>query len=268
MRVKSEDIRIRIVDSAKKIFSERGLHETTISDIAKGANVSPTTIYSYFSGKPALFEAAGIDNSMSGFNPSRAQKRQEIVEVALLSFGQKGYAKTSIESIMRKVGIGKTAFYHYFENKEALFSTVLNESLVNLTSQQLEVNKEQNDLISILREIGSAYLAMGNDPKRRAVFKTVVEQSESNPDFGRIYYDSGISAVSSSICKSLEPCLSRNEIQKDINLRVAILIFIMSIWAYNVNFKYIRGADADFNEEDVLDTALQIFEKGMMPIRL
>ena len=265
MRVKSEDIRIRIVDSTKKMVSKTGLRETSISDIAKDAKVSPTTIYSYFSGKQALFEAAGIDDSMNCLNSSKSLKRQEIVEVALLSFGQKGYAKTSIESIMRKVGIGKTAFYHYFENKEALFSSVLNESLVNLTSQQLEVKKGEKDLSSILHEIGSAYMAMGNDPKRKAVFKTVVEQSESNPDFGRIYYDSGISAVSSSICKSLEPCLNRNEIQKDINLKVATLIFIMSIWAYNVNFKYICGACADFDEEDVLHTALQIFARGMTP---
>jgi TetR/AcrR family fatty acid metabolism transcriptional regulator len=36
------------LDAAEHVFAEKGFHEATLSDIAKKANVSETTIYEYF----------------------------------------------------------------------------------------------------------------------------------------------------------------------------------------------------------------------------
>lgn len=46
--------RLAILKSAEKIFSRKGFHEATVSDIAKAANVSEATIYEYFSSKEEL----------------------------------------------------------------------------------------------------------------------------------------------------------------------------------------------------------------------
>jgi len=43
--------REQILRAAEKIFAEKGFHETTISDIAKGAGLSEPTLYEYFSSK-------------------------------------------------------------------------------------------------------------------------------------------------------------------------------------------------------------------------
>ena len=265
MRVKSDVTREKIILSARKIISAKGMHETSIAMIAKDAKVSPTTIYSYFSGKQSLFDATGVDDSMQDYHPSKLQKKREIIEAAILSFGKKGYERTSIESVMRKVGMGKTAFYQFFESKEALFSAVHDESLVNLTSHALEVNHGTSSWIDILRDIGQAYLIMGNDEKRKAIFKTVVEQSEVNPDFGRIYHESGSRAVVMSICEGLKPFRDRGEIRDDIDLELAVFLFCKSIWAYNITYKYISGVRPDFSEESVIETALDIFFRGLQP---
>ena len=52
------DTRELIVASAYACFRKRGLHKTTIVDIAKLAGVSRSTIYEYFSDKGAILEAS------------------------------------------------------------------------------------------------------------------------------------------------------------------------------------------------------------------
>lgn len=41
-------------------------------------------------------------------------KREEILDEALRVFGRLGFRKTSISDIVRPLGVGKTAIYHYF----------------------------------------------------------------------------------------------------------------------------------------------------------
>lgn len=48
------ELRERIQAAAKTVFLEKGYAETKINDIAKAADISPSTIYLYFSGKKDL----------------------------------------------------------------------------------------------------------------------------------------------------------------------------------------------------------------------
>jgi AcrR family transcriptional regulator len=51
------DTRELIIESAYACFAKHGLQKTTIVDIARGAAVSRSTIYEYFSDKGAILEA-------------------------------------------------------------------------------------------------------------------------------------------------------------------------------------------------------------------
>jgi AcrR family transcriptional regulator len=49
--------RRQIIDAALHIFSEKGFHNATISEVAKEAHVGKGTVYLYFEGKEALLVA-------------------------------------------------------------------------------------------------------------------------------------------------------------------------------------------------------------------
>lgn len=51
------ETRLRIRKSARKLFSARGLTETTINEIAKDAGVAPQTVYSVFGSKGGIVAA-------------------------------------------------------------------------------------------------------------------------------------------------------------------------------------------------------------------
>ena len=49
-----EDKALRILDSATRVFARKGFYNSTISDVAKAAEVAEGTIYLYFKNKDDL----------------------------------------------------------------------------------------------------------------------------------------------------------------------------------------------------------------------
>ncbi|HEY0304693.1 MAG TPA: TetR/AcrR family transcriptional regulator [Longimicrobiales bacterium] len=62
----------------------------------------------------------------------QAQRRREILHAALSAFREHGYHATSLDDIAVRVGIRKTALYHYFADKDALLYECHRESLAEL----------------------------------------------------------------------------------------------------------------------------------------
>ncbi len=64
------------------------------------------------------------------------QRREQIVEEAARLFAEAGYHGTAVGDICDALGVGKGVFYWYFPSKEAVFTEVLQESLLSLRRAQ------------------------------------------------------------------------------------------------------------------------------------
>ena len=53
----SESTRDRILDVAEQLFAQKGLAGTAVRDIARAAGLTAPSLYNYFEGKQALYEA-------------------------------------------------------------------------------------------------------------------------------------------------------------------------------------------------------------------
>lgn len=56
-RKKPEERKLELVETARRIFHEKGYTDTSVSDIIKEAGISQGTFYVYFDGKDAVFDA-------------------------------------------------------------------------------------------------------------------------------------------------------------------------------------------------------------------
>ncbi len=72
----------------------------------------------------------------------RNRRRGEILEAALRAFREKGYHATTLDDIAEHVGVGKTALYHYFPDKEAILYECHRESLAEV--RRLMANAAKN----------------------------------------------------------------------------------------------------------------------------
>ena len=67
-----------------------------------------------------------------------AERRFEIIKTAEKLFSENGYSKTSVESIIKEMGVAKGTFYYYFKSKEEVL-----EALVDYTLDQVMNMAEQ-----------------------------------------------------------------------------------------------------------------------------
>src|SRR5512140_388046 len=62
----------------------------------------------------------------------REHRQDEILHAALLAFRERGFAGTTLDDIAVRLGVRKTALYHYFPDKEAILYACHRESLAEL----------------------------------------------------------------------------------------------------------------------------------------
>ncbi len=53
------------------------------------------------------------------------ERRKEILETAERLFLTKGYTKTTVNDILKEIGIAKGTFYHYFKSKEEVMDEII-----------------------------------------------------------------------------------------------------------------------------------------------
>lgn len=63
----------------------------------------------------------------------RLQLREEIVRAATEVFAERGYHRTGIADIARRVGVGNSSIYAHFTGKRALFDVVIDDALRGVT---------------------------------------------------------------------------------------------------------------------------------------
>lgn len=101
-----------ILAAAKRVFSRRGYHATTIADIARAAKVSYGSIYWYFDSKDALFHA---------LMESEAQALRNHVTDALTNTPSKGAPDAPFRAAVR-------ATFEFFEGDRAVVKLLFRDS--------------------------------------------------------------------------------------------------------------------------------------------
>ncbi|MBI2071990.1 MAG: TetR/AcrR family transcriptional regulator [Gemmatimonadetes bacterium] len=86
----------------------------------------------------------------------RRRRRAEILQAALRAFRERGYHATTLDDIAHRLGLRKTALYHYFPDKEAILYACHLESLGELgrivSSARARVTRPAERLGYVIRE--------------------------------------------------------------------------------------------------------------------
>ena len=87
-------------------------------------------------------------------------RKNELLDTAQEIFLTKGYKQTSVESIIKKVGVAKGTFYYYFKSKEDLLDKLVKRMADKI---QIEIKKivKKTDLDAISK-LEKAYSVAGN----------------------------------------------------------------------------------------------------------
>ncbi len=91
------------------------------------------------------------------------ERREELINAALIEFGDKGYDNASLNNILKEAGISKGTFYYHFKNKENLYIylfDILAEEKMKFFNEKIRVedfNKDIFTLLKIMSKVGAEF---------------------------------------------------------------------------------------------------------------
>ncbi len=95
--------------------------------------------------------------------------RRRLVDTATRLFAEKGYEATSIEDLLRELGMSRGALYHHFDSKEAVFEAVLHEIEAEVAQATIAASRGARDPASALRAGCEAFLDLVRTPRIRQI---------------------------------------------------------------------------------------------------
>lgn len=102
-------------------------------------------------------------------NPRKELVREQLIDIAAKMFDEKGYAQTGMGDIAQALGLGRSAVYHYFRNKEEILAALVEAEA--LTPSHL------------LQELSEDVTLTASERLRRAVTDGIVRRLSSGSRF-------------------------------------------------------------------------------------
>ena len=257
------DLREKILSTAKEIFLEEGYRGTTINSIAKRAGISPSTIYLYFKGKKDLFQNLDISED-EALQDVYNSNRTNILQTALILFGEYGYDGVSMDMLARESGYSKATLYQYFKDKETLYSAVMQETPFHFNFLSIQPEKTPLDLETAVKELGMAYLSIFNTPERTAFTRAIIRDSNRHPEISQMYHKNGIGYVAQCLETILKRCATHTRLREDLDLYLAAKTYVGSLFGFAIQYKIVVGIEPQFTDQQIVDTLTEIFLHGIM----
>lgn len=143
---------------------------------------------------------------MTAALPRRAQNRLDrtraILDAALETFSEQGFAGASMDAVAARAGITKPTLYQYFPSKDALFQAMMTgkgvvmlDALIHPTGRGMV-----HDLLAFARR----YAATVMDPAMLALARLVIGEVQRFPDIGRLYQSAGPDTLFAGIVAYLD----------------------------------------------------------------
>jgi len=104
--------------------------------------------------------------------PIADDRERHLIDSATRLFAEKGFYNVTTSEIIKKAGMSKPTFYHYFNNKQQLLSSILEYLWQEMADQMIELseNKQLDPLEKIDELIDNTINLFCRSPKRALVF--------------------------------------------------------------------------------------------------
>lgn len=118
-----------------------------------------------------------------------AEKTQAILDGAMQEFLANGYAGTSMDKVAAAAGVSKATVYSHFQDKEGLFTALMQRLACEKELFSLEkLQSAQDDPASFLKRFASAMLDnVAADPQMITFLRIIIGESGRFPELARAF---------------------------------------------------------------------------------
>lgn len=120
------------------------------------------------------------------------ERRQQIIEAANDLFLEFGYDGATLDMLIERIGGSRRAIYLHFGSKEGLLKAIVTERCLCLAQEVEALSLEGLTPREMLEKLGLAAANLILSPQGVKLFRLVVQESDRNPQLGRLMYESGV----------------------------------------------------------------------------
>ena len=202
------------------------------------------------------------------FEKIPAEKRERVLRVITEEFANNGFNNTSVSQIAKKSGISVGSVYKYFENKEEMFSMVVQEGLSQLENLLTSLVSSDED-IAVKAEI---------------IIRELIKFSNEKPELIKLYcaltadgsseilssFSQKIEALSAQIyVQALEEAQKTGDVRSDIDPKFfaflldnvfMMLQFSTACEYYKKRFYVYTGRTSEESEELIVEQTIKFLK--------
>lgn len=188
----------------------------------------------------------------------------EILDAALKVFAQKGFAAARMDDIAKEAGVTKGTIYLYFENKEAVFKSLVRASVGStLDTVSLDLKNFQGSTEFLLRMVFARIVQMLVESDKVVLPKIVISESSNFPWLAEFYRFEIIERGLQIFISLLEHGMAQGEFRRLPAQHVARLcvapVLLGAIW--RVTFAHLDAEPYDY--KGLVETHLDILFRGL-----
>lgn len=193
----------------------------------------------------------------------KEDRPSEILAAALKIFAEKGFAATKLDDIAKEAGVSKGTLYLYFESKEFLFKSLINEFVLPQISRAQELaNDHKGPVKEFLQELAKQWWLSVGMTDLSGIPKLMITEAANFPELAKFYQENVIQPGRQIITKLIELGISRNEFRQCNAAEVARhfmgpLVFA-AIWQ-----RSLAPFDESYDVDNYINTHLEIFMRGL-----
>ncbi|MBA3478788.1 MAG: TetR/AcrR family transcriptional regulator [Lautropia sp.] len=163
----------------------------------------------------------------------------ELLEAALESFVERGFAAARLDDVAAKAGVSKGTLYLYYANKEELFKAVVRRSIAPLIAETREIIEQSDrDSEALLAQFLNIWWTRYGGTRLSGITKLVISEAGNFPEMARFYNGEVVKGNHDLITMILKRGVARNEFREiDVDAvahHVMAPLVLRSIWANSI----------------------------------
>jgi AcrR family transcriptional regulator len=188
----------------------------------------------------------------------------EILDAALKVFAQKGFAAARMDDIAKEAGVTKGTIYLYFENKEAVFKSLVRESVgATIANVTAAAQTQEGSARLLLQMVLMRVTQLLVEGERVVLPKIVISESSNFPWLAEFYRFEIIERGLQLLLSLIERGIAQGEFRPLPAQHVARLcvapVLLSAIW--RVTFAHLD--DVPYDYKGLVDTHLDVLFRGL-----
>jgi len=191
-------------------------------------------------------------------------RREQIMDAALRVFAQKGFTRATNREIAREAGVTSGLIYHYFDSKDALLKTIIEQRsplqmVRDLSPQMLAMPPE-----ALLRLIVGQMLAIVEDERFVQLLRVYLPEAIYSPEVSSLGATS-IQEATRLLEEYFTAKMESGELRQE-NTGLSAQLVMGSVMSLVLRRQILHDPDAlRYTHEEIVDSIVRIALRGLAP---